>query len=70
VELTMKLNPHSVPAFPVVAIANKADPLWAWNFEPIEISKIENAMSIAVNMFLDRETGKPRDNSKKRQRNT
>lgn len=66
VEFTMKLNPYSVPPFPAVAIANKANPLWAWNFEPTEISEIENAMSIAVNMFLDRKTSKPRDNPKRR----
>ncbi len=59
-EFTMKLNPYSSPPFPAVTVANGRDPIWAFNHDPQEITDIENVLDIAVNMFLDPRTGKPR----------
>lgn len=68
VSFTMKLNPHSSPSFPAVSLANRRDPLWAWNFPPTEISQLEGALNLAVNMFRDPRTGGMSENLAKRRR--
>jgi hypothetical protein len=62
-EFTMKLNPYSSPAFFPISLANRADPVIAWNYEPEEISEANGIVEIAANMFRDPKTGKLRKRS-------